>query len=1203
VSEISENAKKSNRLNVSVSRQTSSVRDWLEEQTVVSAKSASRSVSSETTESSEASSSAPPKRPPRVVRTPTAVVEGVKRRPPPPIPEKKFSYSAKKSMNQIKMPDEIDEEIAEVETEELKSPDEKVFEVELDDSKYSGKTVFSVIPVWPAGPKRTHIVSNKAAKEAVSKFDDDSFVDRLSQGDFSWSGVSCVYTGDSADPNAAVVSMSCPHRWRFVKKITLDDERGKKKSSASRWDKMPLSPGRKVTRQKDKPVNEGVPKQLENEVTSIRNKQSILFSKPDNKIDDNCTSSDSSDWAEEEMNGNKHNTSRLQINVKLPVFEDASARQQSPELTPSSTSQFSFSQRGLVFEKVSPLDRNEISGNIAQDYLFHRSISGLTSATEHNIMQRVNENIEPPVILNKWNAAQLMDVELHRMQNNNGRNNVMRANSVSQSANQVDRMQSELQRQRDLQLLELQQQQQQQQQQQRKQQQKQQHQFQQQQLLSMEIARQQQEQQLQQQQQQQHILVEADLQQQENNQTTKKATRKRLQQQQQQQQQQLAAEAAARKHKSKQPSVTQNNHSSSQQDVVSASVVPEPRSTIERERSGSMGQVKYRERLSGGSQGSGRDRSSGSSQASNRHSSQIYEELPETRENKRISIHSDEFVLQYGRNIRYLSLICGENPGFTVCGGNISGTFVLQIDGDSSAAKAGLTVGDQIVGINGKFVKSLSKEEIYHIFQQPSSESLIVVVVRDDDRFRLASAKNAVGDSFFVRAHFNHTPSTKKGELPVKEDDIFLVSDSMPEERVGFWQVKKVVGNFHEPEGYIPNRQRAEKIVTTQRLTMHPDAVTAKQRGGVLMRSFRRSKSTDRSGNRGEPGSSDSKTSSEAGDVMTYERVVQQKSPAKRPVVLMGLFCDAVCSMLAKDSPGIYEFPNVEVERYGQVGDDMQLDLAVIRGIVNRGKHCVMVISPKAVNYVRDKTEFRPIVIYLSPVSKSVVASVKERLAPALDKKIGVMFDEATKFEKYHAALFDAMVPYKSDSSWFSLLKETVDRFQRQPQWTPIEVSVPDLEGSDTSPDIIRTTRGGDAKGRDAVKHVSLTTDDIPDQIQDLISHAAADSSIIVDNRTDTRRSDHNNNNNNNNNINNNDHSRSSDQQPKRSILKSHEKHNRSLASIDFQISSFQTKPTVAVKPPRAAIINQYTASPRKPYSRSQTASFSYKAYLTIYLI
>lgn len=77
------------------------------------------------------------------------------------------------------------------------------------------------------------------------------------------------------------------------------------------------------------------------------------------------------------------------------------------------------------------------------------------------------------------------------------------------------------------------------------------------------------------------------------------------------------------------------------------------------------------------------------------------------------------------------------------------------------------------------------------------------------------------------------------------------------------------------------------------------------------------------------------------------------------------------------------------------------------------------------------------------------------------------MYEESTKFERLHNAVFDAIVPFKVDSSWFSLLKDTIDRIQRLPRWEVVAPRTPaedDEEGQGTgdvgaSPDIIRNTR------------------------------------------------------------------------------------------------------------------------------------------------
>lgn len=120
-------------------------------------------------------------------------------------------------------------------------------------------------------------------------------------------------------------------------------------------------------------------------------------------------------------------------------------------------------------------------------------------------------------------------------------------------------------------------------------------------------------------------------------------------------------------------------------------------------------------------------------------------------------------------------------------------------------------------------------------------------------------------------------------------------------------------------EGLIPNRHRAEQIALTRRLEdSHRAAKEKEQRGGFLRRSFRRSKSLDRLNKIAKEkyvNEEATAAASESPDAfIAYERVEQQAAGFMRPVVLLGVFCDAVRDRLAADSPGLYEIPCGEIE-------------------------------------------------------------------------------------------------------------------------------------------------------------------------------------------------------------------------------------------------------------------------------------------------
>ena len=464
-------------------------------------------------------------------------------------------------------------------------------------------------------------------------------------------------------------------------------------------------------------------------------------------------------------------------------------------------------------------------------------------------------------------------------------------------------------------------------------------------------------------------------------------------------------------------------------------------------------------------------------------SASLYDTLDDDKLNRCDSGVSDDAMPPYGLNRRTVVLKTDGKLGLTVCGGNVSGTFVRSVAAKSAAATAGLSAGDWIVAVNGKVVKSLSKQEVLQKMENFARDYVRLVVDRDDDRYKLASSKNAVGDSFYVRAHYSYYPVVRGKELAVKIEDIFQVTDSLPEDAVGYWVAKKVGGALREPEpeGLIPNSRKAEQIITKQRLA---SPTLSRPRGGAFMRSFRRSKYSDV-----DQDSLDSKQSSECGDIMPYVRIVEQPSSVRRPVVVMGLFCDAVCAMLSNDAPGIFEAPKNAIENRRTSGEEFtpsMLDLTTVRGIVNSGRHCVMVVSPRAVQFLREKTELLPIVIYLSPSSKNVLKAMILQLAPGCDKKPGFMLHEAAKFEKFHSSLFDAVIPYTADFTWLALLKDTVGRLQRHKIWIPFEPEDSYIINDSSQPDLIRTTKP--AKDDDhAPNRLSKTTDNIPDQIQDLL--------------------------------------------------------------------------------------------------------------------
>ena len=417
---------------------------------------------------------------------------------------------------------------------------------------------------------------------------------------------------------------------------------------------------------------------------------------------------------------------------------------------------------------------------------------------------------------------------------------------------------------------------------------------------------------------------------------------------------------------------------------------------------------------------------------------------------------------------------------FSLVGGNADGVFIHKLEAGSPAQSSGVMDGDQIVKINDQNMKGRTKEEVSLLLN--SMKTVVNLTVRHKkDRYQGILDNGGMGDSFFVKANFNHC-DPRSDEMNIHEGDIFGIRDTLPDGKMGSWLGLKVNASASENQhGLIPNKNRAEQIAINHRLA----AIKAKekqQRGGLLRRSFGRSKSADRLNKSRDNDNIDFNPR----DIIAYERV-QQKSPEfMQPVVLLGLFCDAARDMLKQDSPGIFEVPNEEVEFPSNDGNGPKelVNMNLLHRIIHSNKHCLTIISPKAIQFLQ-KTEIKPIVIYLHPGNKNILKSVRQKLAPDFDRKINQMLDEANAFEKANKQLFTATVTYTSDDSWFTLLKDTINRIQNQPQWVPVPDEVEEEEEEEEDFESPRTQQKLSRK-------MNMSCDDIPEQIADILNRHAA---------------------------------------------------------------------------------------------------------------
>ncbi len=437
-----------------------------------------------------------------------------------------------------------------------------------------------------------------------------------------------------------------------------------------------------------------------------------------------------------------------------------------------------------------------------------------------------------------------------------------------------------------------------------------------------------------------------------------------------------------------------------------------------------------------------------------------YEELPSPK--RRVTIGAEEIIpepqkLPKNHDHRNISYNTNGKMRISLIGGNSDGIYVHRIDPGSDAELKGLREGDQVLKINGRSMKSKTKEEAI-LLLMAAQKSVDILVRYKKDRYDRIIQNGGMGDSFFVKALFNYT-STQRGEMKIYKNDVFSIRDTMPDGKMGSWTALKVNAKPNEVQhGMIPNLARAEQAALAEK-RKEEVGLEKEQRGGFLRRSLRRAKSAERLDKENK---AINKTMPPViGEIKAYQRVEQKPVEFIRPIILLGLFCDTVRDRILKDSPGLFDQapPEVEIparDSREEGGAKIPVNVDMIQDIVDKNKHCLMIVSPKAINYLHT-THLFPIVIYLSPGSKTVIKSLREKLAPGFDKKSSFMYEEAMGFEKSHNHLFTATVTYTLDDSWFTLLKDTIGRIQNQPIWQPVSKVIEDnddLDYPEMSPDV-----------------------------------------------------------------------------------------------------------------------------------------------------
>ncbi|XP_028908182.1 tight junction protein ZO-3 isoform X2 [Ornithorhynchus anatinus] len=368
--------------------------------------------------------------------------------------------------------------------------------------------------------------------------------------------------------------------------------------------------------------------------------------------------------------------------------------------------------------------------------------------------------------------------------------------------------------------------------------------------------------------------------------------------------------------------------------------------------------------------------------------------------------------------------------GLRLAGGNDVGIFVSGVQEGSPADGQGIKEGDQILQVNDTAFQNLTREEaVTYLLNLPPGEEMVLQTQCKQDIYR-KMIKSNVGDSFYIRTHFELEPSEPSG-LGFTRGEVFHVVDTLYRGRMGSWLAMRMGRELQEMEkGIIPNQSRAEHLANQEAaqraMTAQPSSSGARAEFWKL-RGLRGAKKNLRKSRE------DLSALTEQGHYPPYERVVLKEASFKRPVVILGPLADVAMQKLSIEMPDQFEIAE-SVSREG--GPSKVIKLDTVRVIAEKDKHALLDVIPSAVerlNYV----QYYPIVVFCNPGSRAEVKALRQWLVPTSKKSSRRLYTQATKMRKYCSHLFTATINLSGNNNiWYQDLKDIIKTQQSRPIWT-----------------------------------------------------------------------------------------------------------------------------------------------------------------------
>lgn len=406
----------------------------------------------------------------------------------------------------------------------------------------------------------------------------------------------------------------------------------------------------------------------------------------------------------------------------------------------------------------------------------------------------------------------------------------------------------------------------------------------------------------------------------------------------------------------------------------------------------------------------------------------------------------------YSPDSRVVRFPKGASIGLKLAGGNDVGIFVSGVQAGSAADGQGIQEGDQILQVNELSFRNLTREEaVQFLLALPAGEEMQLVTQRKQDIFR-KMVQSRVGDSFYIRTHFELEPSPPSG-LGFTRGDVFHVVDTLypspGHARGGCWLAARMGRDLREQErGIIPNQSRAEQLASLEAAQRAVGAGPGSAAASNARAEFWRLRGLRRGAKRTTQRSrEDLSALTRQGQYPPYERVVLREASFKRPVVVLGPVADIAMHKLTAEMPEQFEVAE-SVLRADSPSKVIKLD--AVRVIAEKDKHALLDVTPSAIerlNYV----QYYPIVVFCAPESRASLKALREWLAPGSRRSSRRLYTQAQKLRKQDSHLFTATIPlHGAGESWYQELKAVIREQQARPIWTAED----QLDGSEENLDL-----------------------------------------------------------------------------------------------------------------------------------------------------